>query len=51
MKDLKGEEIKGTFYEQELQKSSQDTFLIEKIVQKKGKKYLVKWFGYPESFN
>ena len=30
IKDLNGEEIQGTFYEQELQKSNQDIFRIEK---------------------
>jgi len=45
------EEIHGTFYEQELQKTSQEVYRIEKI-EKKGKtKSLVKWRGYPESFN
>ena len=46
--DTNGEEVKGTFYEPELQKSSQEVYRIENIVQKKGKKYLVKWLGYPE---
>ena len=49
--DTKNEEVKGTFYEPELQKSSQEVYQFEKIVQKKRKKYLVKWLGYPESFN
>ena len=35
--DLSDEEIQGTFYEQELQKTSQAVFRIEKVV-KKGKK-------------
>ena len=34
--DYNGEEIQGSFYEQELQKPSQEVFRIEKIV-KKGK--------------
>ena len=34
--DLNGEEIKGTFYEPELQKTSQEIFRIEKVI-KSGK--------------
>ena len=48
-----GEEIKGTFYEQELQKAKQQTFRIEKIIKRDDKKKmaLVKWSGYPDKFN
>jgi hypothetical protein len=49
--DNNGEEIQGTFYEQELQITNQEIFRIEKVVKRKGKKSLVKWVGYPESFN
>ena len=49
--DYNGEEIQGSFYEQELQKTTQEIFRIEKIIRKRGKKSLVKWLGYPESFN
>jgi transposase-like protein len=49
--DCNGEEIQGTFYEQELQKTKQEIFRIEKILRKRGNKSLVKWVGYPESFN
>ena len=49
--DYNGEEIKGSFYEQELQKTTQETFRIEKIIRKKGNKSLVKWLGYPANFN
>ena len=49
--DYNGEEIQGSFYEQELQKSTQEIFRIEKIIRKRGKKSLVKWVGYPEAFN
>jgi hypothetical protein len=49
--DHEGEEIKGSFYNQELLKSSvPDVFLIEKTLKSrnvKGKKqYLVKWLGF-----
>ena len=49
--DYNGHEIGGTFYEQELQKSRQEVFRIEKVIRKKGDKVLVKWLGYPDSFN
>ena len=49
--DYNGEEIKGSFYEQELQKTSQDTFGIEKVLKRQGDKSLVKWMGYPKPFN
>ena len=49
--DYNGEEIKGSFYEQELQNTSQDTFRIEKVLKRQGDKSLVKWMGYPKSFN
>jgi len=49
--DHNGEEIQGSFYEQELQKTTQEVFRIEKIVRKRGNKSLVKWLGYPETFN
>ena len=49
--DSNGEEIQGTFYEQELQKTSQEIYRTEKIVLKRGNKSLVKWLGYPQSFN
>jgi len=45
------EEIKGSFYKQKLQPTSQEIFRIEKVVRKKGNKSLVIWFGYPDSFN
>ena len=33
--DLNGEEITGTFYEKELQKTNQNEFRIEKVIQRK----------------
>ena len=48
---MNGEEIQGTFYEQELQKTHQDTFRIEKVIKTKGNKVLVKWKGYSDDFN
>ena len=51
--DLMGEEIKGSSFEQELQKAKQQTFRIEKIIRRDNKKKiaLVKWSGYPDKFN
>ena len=49
--DLNGEEIIGTFYENELQKTDKKEFRIEKVLQKKGDKLYVKWKGYDNSFN
>ena len=49
--DLNGEEIIGTFYEKELQKTNQQGFRIEKVIKRKGNKLYVKWKGYDNSFN
>ena len=49
--DLNGEEITGTFYEKELQKTNSEEFRIEKVIRRKGDKIYVKWKGYNNSFN
>ena len=49
--DLNGEEIIGTFYEKQLQKTNQEEFRIEKVIRRKGDKLYVKWKGYDNSFN
>ena len=49
--DLNGEEVTGTFYENELQKTNQKEFKIEKVIKRKGDKLYVKWKGYDNSFN
>ena len=51
LNDLNGEEIIGTFYENELQKTDQKEFRIEKVLKKKGDKLYVKWKGHDNSFN
>ena len=48
--DLNGEEIIGTFYEKELQKTNQQQFSIEKVLKRKGDKLYVKWKGHNNSF-
>ena len=47
--DLNGEEIIGTFYEKELQKTNQKEFRIQKV-KRKGDKLYVKWKGYNNSW-
>ena len=47
---MNGEEIKRSFYEQELQKTEQEVFRIEKVIRRKGDS-LVKWVGYPKELN
>ena len=49
--DLNGEEITESFYEKELQKTSQKEFRIEKVLKRKGDKLYVKWKGYDNRFN
>ena len=49
--DLNGEEIIGTLYEKEIQKTNQQEFNIEKVIKKKGDKLYVKWKGYNSSLN
>ena len=48
---LNGEPITGSFYEKELQKTSQEKFRIEKVLKRKGDKLYVKWKGYDNRFN
>ena len=49
--DLNDEEIIGTFYEKELQKTNQQEFRIEKVIKWKDDKLYVKWRVYDSSFN
>ena len=48
--DYNGEEIQGSFCEQELKKTKQVIFRIEQIIKQQGNKSLVKWLGYNDSF-
>ena len=50
IKDLNSEEVTGTFYEKELQKTNQEEFRIEKVIRRKGDKLYMKWKSY-NSFN
>ena len=49
--DVNGEQVIGTFYEKELQKTNQKEFRIEKVTKKKRNKLYVEWKGYTNSFN
>ena len=47
--DYNGEEIQGSFYEQELQNTSQSTFRIEKVLRRQGDKSLVNEWDIPSN--
>ena len=49
--DLNVQEVTGSFYEKELQKTRQEKFRIEKVLKRKGGKLYVKWKGYDSRFN
>ena len=55
IKDSLGEVIEGIFYNEELQKTNQETYRIEKVIRKKkidGVEHaLVKWSGYSKKYN
>ena len=52
IKDLNNNVIKGSFYKQELQKTTgQEIFRISKIIKKKNKNAFVSWEGYGPEFN
>ena len=49
--DLNGEEVVGTFYEKEFQKTNLKEFRVENVIKGKVDKLYVKWRGYDSSFN
>ena len=51
MSDLNGDPINGSYYKKELQKTSQEKFRIEKVLERKGNKLYVKLKGYDNRFN
>jgi hypothetical protein len=57
VKDDHGEILEGTFYAEEIQKviKQDDVYKIQSVLKKRRKgrrvQYLVKWLGYPETFN
>ena len=53
LKDLLGDDVEGSFYEQELQRVKQEIFRIDEVLEKddeNGEAY-VSWSGYPDKFN
>lgn len=57
VKDSNGDEIKGSFYPEELQRveRNEEIYQIDAILDERGrgkhKEYLVAWQGYPDTFN
>lgn len=52
LQDQNLEDILGSFYTEELQKTSHpNVYLVEKIIRRKGNKVLVKWLGLESRFN
>ena len=56
LEDTRGEKIQGTFYEQELQKTAQEIYRVEKVARRRTRKggvkeVYVKWRGYSNDFN
>ena len=57
VKDYRGDELEGTFYEPELQRvvKTDDVYKIETVLDERVrggvKEMLVKWLGYPATFN
>jgi hypothetical protein len=55
LKDLRGEPVKGSFYEEELQLSKQEVYRVEKVIRKRKKNGVdeayVKWKGYGKEFD
>ena len=49
--DLNREEVTRSFYEKELQKTSQKKFRTEEVLKRKADKLYVKWKEYDSSFN
>ena len=51
IEDLNGEEIIGTFFKKELQKTNQKEFRTEKVIKRKGSKLYTKRKGYNSLFD
>ena len=57
LKDDNGEELEGTFYQEEVQKvGDKQLYRIETLLEHRPgaggqREYLVKWFGYDSTFN
>ena len=51
IRDFNGEEVVGTFYQKESQKSNQKELRVAKVKQRKDDELYVKWKGYDNCFN
>lgn len=52
LRDSRGIVIKGAFYGQELNRTKYpDTYLVEKVLRRKGRRVYVKWLGLDKSHN
>ena len=56
LQDLAGEVIEGAFYKQQLQKTNQQIYRIDRVYRKRvkqdgTKEFYVKWSGYQNKFN
>ena len=56
LEDYSGEEIKGSWYPEELQKITNNQYRIEKVLRRRTtsdgrKEKLVRWEGWPDKFN
>ena len=56
IKDLEGEEVKGGFYNEQLQKTNQQIYRVDKVLRRRKvrgrvEEVLVSWCGYPDKFN
>ena len=58
VKDYAGEDIRGTFYQPELQRvdlNSKKSFKIEKVLKKRGRgkneEFLIRWKNWPKKYD
>ena len=56
LKDLSGEELEGGIYTEQLQKTSQSIYRVDKILRRRRRangvrEAYVRWSGYPDKFN
>ena len=55
LKDLNGDEVEGGFYNEQLQKTNQSIYRIDKVLRKRKRNGIeeayVRWSGYPDKFN
>ena len=51
LEDLAGEDVQGNFYKEQLQKTRQEIYRVDRVLRKRGNEVLVKWSGYPDKFN